>query len=77
MAKMSFENAQHLCGVIARFFDNIAECSPEYGEDFNTSEDFFMVLCRDFTFNQDERDGAKEVSGMVSSLAESVLRMAD
>lgn len=77
MKRIEFETAQHLCSLVARFFDNIAESSPEYGEDFVVSRGAFVKMCKDFTFDQGELEGAEEVAERVSNLAKAILKMAE
>ena len=77
MKRIEFETAQHLCGLVARFFDNIAEASIEYGEEIQPTRGDFLTLCRDFTFDLGELEGAEEVAERVSNLAKAILKMAE
>ena len=71
--KLNFETAQHLCGLVARFFDHIAECSPEFGEEINPEPGDFSQMCRDFTRDFPELGAAAEIDGAAVALARAVL----
>ena len=77
MNRIEFETALHLCGLVSRFFDNIAESYLEYGDDFDTSKGAFVDICKDFTFDPDERAAAEIIEGRVLSLARTILKFAD
>lgn len=77
MKGYNFETAQHLCGLIARFFDDIAECSPEFGEDIYPTAADFKNMCRDFTHDPAELGAILVVADKVGELAGKVLEMAE
>lgn len=76
-SKLDFATVQHLCGLVSRFFDHIAECSPEYGEDIYAGAGDFASMCRDFTFDLAELDAAGSIDKSVTALAREILALAE
>ena len=74
---MELETARHLCGIVSRFFDHIAEASLDWGEELHTDRKDFISLCRTFTFDDNERDGGEEIAQRVANLAKAILKMAE
>ena len=74
-AKMSLETAQHLAGLVSRFFDNISEAAPDFFEDMDIIPfpGDFVEMCRDFTTKRNELAAAGEIDGAVVALARDIL----
>ena len=72
-AKLDTETAQHLCGLVSRFFDHISEAAPEFGEGIDPRPGDFSRMCRDFTFDPSELSAAGEIDRAVVKMARAVL----
>lgn len=71
--KLTFNQAQHLCALVSRFFDAIAETSPEYGEEVYARPGDFAALVRDFTHEPEELTAAGEIDAELTALARKIL----
>ena len=75
--KIDLETAQHLCGLVSRFFDNLAESAPEFGEDLDPRAGDFLSLARDFTHNPGELELAGELDRRVVMMARAIIKKAE
>jgi len=75
--KIDFQTAQHLCGLVSRFFDNIAESAPEHPDGIRPRGGDFLTMCRDFTFDPAELEGAEALDEKVIALAKAVLNLSE
>ena len=75
--KIDLETAQHLCGLVSRFFDQIAESSPEWGEVITPKYGDFRAMCRDFTFDPAELELAEQMDRRVVYAARTIMQSAE
>lgn len=71
MIRLEFEQGQHLCGLIERYFEGMGVFSFDWDDE--PKEGDFVKLCRDFQPTPEELKKAKEIDGAVIALARSVL----
>ena len=75
--KIDLETAQHLCGIVSRFFDNIAECAPEFDEGIHPKAGDFLSLARDFTHDPGELELARVMDRRVVMMARAIMGWAE
>ena len=75
--KIDFEAAQHLCGIVSRYFDNIAESAPDFWDGVDVRAGDFKTFAKDFTFNPGELEAAAEIDAQVTGLARKILGLAE
>ena len=71
MVQLKPQEGEHLAGLVSRFFDNLAGCSFEYGDEPKPGD--FVQMCRDFHPPRDEMRKAQEIDGRIIAVAREIL----
>lgn len=71
MVQLETQQAQHLAGLIGRYFDNLSECALEYDDEPKAGD--FVQMCRDFQPEPDEMQKAAEIDGQIIAIARDIL----
>ena len=71
MKNLEFDTAQHLAGLVSRFFANINESAFEYIDEPRPGD--FRQMCRDFTYDDDELNAAAALDAQIIELARKIL----
>lgn len=71
MKNLEFATAQHLAGLVSRYFEQIAGTVFEFNEEPRPGD--FLSLCRDFTHDADELNAAAALDAQIIEIARKIL----